>query len=219
MKYCVVGFTGSRSIILLETISLFYNIPVIGEDIDSYRSNFEEFLTRIYNTDNGVIGFRPQNLINRPYPTYLPKIVDLESLRFEQYNQIFFTYRNVSDQIASLIVENQLGNESEIEAIIPQMTFSPSSNPLHLIFVEDYIYGELLVVSIKNYLSKLNLSPIDLNYDDVPAYLDANYPGTMNNHIETDYDYTTIFTNYSDIEPFYNSLKVELTKIYQENNI
>jgi hypothetical protein len=63
MKVCVIGFARSRSSILLETISLFYKIPLLGEDINEITQDlktppsstaYKLLLEKYLKTENGV---------------------------------------------------------------------------------------------------------------------------------------------------------------------
>ena len=224
MKICIIGFPRSRSSVLIETISLFYNIPIIGEDINDHRNFMENFLIEISNFDNGIIRFHPTHLMS--YPEILedyPKLINLELLKFEQYDKIFFSYRNVSGYVSSLVIAEQLGkytyqSVNDLETDIPTMCFSPAPQSNHKLILKDYINSELIVKDIKEHLKRLNIPSIDLYYEDVPDYLMNNFPNTKSFHIETNYDYKGIFTNYSEIEVFYNKLKPEVIKKYQHHN-
>lgn len=210
MKYCIIGFPRSRSSMLLETISLYYKIPVLGRPIDdfhqrNFHSNFGKSLLRnILRTDQGVVRFHPLELMNKQ-DNY--KIYNFDLLNFEQYDKIYFTFReSPTDALASEFVARNLG----------RYTYKHSDDLLKHIdpielnddqLIKLYIYSENLVMQLKKYLKENGIRSEDLYYNDIPNYVNDQFPTVKTHHVETHYDYKKIITNYNDIFLKYEELR------------
>jgi len=218
MKACVIGFPRSRSSILLETISLFYNIPLLGEDINELTEDlktppstdeYSALLEKYRNVKDGVIRFHPFQIHEMPREQMLSKF---ELFNFEQYDKIYITYReSVADIIASNFVARRLKkytykSKDQLVTDIPKMTLSIESHAV----VKDQIYFESIVDQLKQYFTLHNISFEELYYNDIPKYLTDHFPGVSSFHVETNYDYKSIIENYDDIESLYKFYKKQI---------
>lgn len=213
MKQCIIGFPRSRSSILLETISIHYKIPILGEDINELTNRktlskhpssniYKSLLRNIMRSNDGVLRLHPLQ-ISRPNW----KEVSFDLFNFEQYDKIYFTFReSVSDILGSEFVAKQIGkftyqSEDEIVKNIPEMIFNDTK------LVEEHVFSENLVRNLREYLDNNSLEYTDLFYNDIPKYLELNFPNTKSAHVETKYDYRKIIKNYDDINLMYTELR------------
>jgi hypothetical protein len=214
MKVAVIGFTRSRSSILLEAISQFYKIPVLQEDI-APNQTLKSFLLNTYNQPKGVIRFHPDNKILSKKNSYSY----LELFKFEQYDKIFFTTRDsAADYICSYSLAIQLNRFTynsikHFEIDKPIINFS-IDNDLHVHAIKRYVYCQLVADKIKKHFIKQGITSVSLEYNDIPSFIKNNYPGVKLSHLETHYDYKNIFSNYSDIENYYLNMRPELVRSY-----
>jgi hypothetical protein len=207
---------------LLETISLFYNIPILGEnDKKLFNTNIAE--VRISNTvlrnfrkllyinsykrvlsqnekiKDGVIRFHPLQLLEKP--DFEIKL-DFKFFNFKQYNKIYLTFRDPIDAIASEFVAETVKRWT-YKSKEDLLKIDPIFLSEHSV-IKEYIHSEHLVKKIKEYFNANDIKSTDLFYDEIPQYLIDNFPGAKTFHIETNYDYRKIVTNYDDILPLYN---------------
>jgi hypothetical protein len=213
MKILIIGFPRSRSSILLETISNFYNIPVLGNPInDSDQRKLDSalgknLLRNISQAPSGVVRFHPLELMNK-HDNY--KFYNFDLLNFEQYDKIYFTSReSVSDVIASEIVAYTLKRYTykSTSDLFENITPISITNE-HRNLIKTHVHSENLVKTLKQHFEINNIDYESLLYDEIPEYLATNFPDTRTNHIKTNYDYKTIITNYDDILSLYNSYKL-----------
>jgi hypothetical protein len=219
MKIAVIGFVRSRSSILVEAISLFYKIPILQENLN-LNQNLDSFLLNSYKQEKGVIRFHPEDPILYKKNSYKY----LELFNFEQYDKIFFTTRDsVTDYVCSYSLALQLNSFTyqsvkDFEIDKPVNHFSIYNN-FHFKALKHYVYSQVVVNKIKKHFIKQGITFVSLEYNDIPSFIKNNYPETKLHHLETHYDYKNIFSNYSDIENIYLSIKPELIKKYSDDNM
>lgn len=205
----------SRSSILLETISEFYNIKILGEhDINTleirygedYINSLQSFLKKNSNFLNGVIRFHPLQMVaNRPF-----RILNFDWFKFDQYDKIFFTYRkSISDNIASNFVATKINrftykSKDEIKTNLGPFEFTQED----YYHVRDYYRSIHVMEQLKEYLRRYDIEWTDLDYDEIPKYIQNNYPGIDVSHVETKYQYDKIISNFNDIIKIYNETKL-----------
>jgi len=211
MKACIIGMPRSRSSILLETISEFYNVRILGEhDINTlevrhgeeYINTLRAMLEKNSNLLNGVIRFHPLQMIaNRPF-----RILNFDWFKFDQYDKIFFTYRkSISDNIASNFVATKINkftykSKADIQTNIGPFVFTEDDH----YHVRDYYRSIHIMDQVKEYFRQHDLDWTELDYAEVPDYIQNNYPGIDVSHIETKYQYDKIISNFDDIIKVYN---------------
>jgi hypothetical protein len=59
----------------------------------------------------------------------------------------------------------------------------------------------------QEYFKNNDIASQDLFYNDIPSFVEKQYPGTHTFHLETNYDYKSIIKNYDEILPLYNYYK------------
>ena len=216
MKICIIGFPRSRSSILLETISLFYNIPILGEDINQLTLDYkvtptnmlyQSMLANYRKVTEGVIRFHLAQLLERPRKDLN---ANFDLFEFSQYDKIYFTFReSVSDIIASEFVAETLNTWTYQSKDAVFKNIEPMEIPADDRVIRDYVTFERAVVKLKTYLTDNNIASEDLFYNDIPLYLKKHFPGANTFHVRTNYDYSKIITNYDSILEFYNQYKNE----------
>lgn len=229
MKICIIGFPRSRSSLLLETINKFYSIPILGEDInsigktitsrdwiadtvlppppDSYYTALKLLLLMHNRKKEGVIRLHPTQLSFMPYSA---GIINFDIFNFKQYDTIYFTSRNDVDSVASLFVAGQLKtftykSKDALFKNIDKMTITNNET------VRNHIMSEIIVDKLKKYFATHNIDYKELDYDIIPQYIEETYPDAKSHHVETNYDYKSIITNYDDIR----SMLVEQRAVVQ----
>lgn len=206
MKICIIGFPRSRSSILLETISLFYNIPILGEDVNQltdrrvdYKFRLLPLLANIKGKSAGVIRLHPLQLAEVPF-----QLVNFSNFQFKQYNKIYFTLReSITDNIASNFVATKLNkftykSQDDIVKNIEPFYFAEDDH----YHVRDYIQSLKIIDLLKQYFNENSIPSQDLYYNDIPQYLTKYQTSTT--HIETHYDYRNMISNYDEIIEIYN---------------
>jgi hypothetical protein len=209
MKICIIGFPRSRSSILLEIISTYHDIKILGEDINDLNKRYgEEYIATLRmllkkneKETSGVIRLHPlQMSTNRPF-----EILDFEWFSFKQYDKIYFTFRESAiDNIASEFVASKLQYTYKSTDHLDKNARFYFDKTDHWC-VQAHVRSLLIVNSLKTYLKNNNIDHKDLYYNDIPTYLSENFPGIGTSHVETTYDYKSMVINYSDIEQCYNS--------------
>lgn len=214
MKICIIGFPRSRSSILLETTSNFYNIPMLGSALNQFlneggvlgSTGGNILLKNCLRAKTGVIRLHPLQLMNK-LNNY--EFVNFNLLEFKQYNKIYFTQRNPIDTIASECVAYTLKrytytSPSELIKDIPRIKITGEYRNL----IKEHIHSENLVRDLKQYLTNNNITFEDLWYDEIPEYLTVNFPTASTSHIKTNYNYRQIIEDYDNILTLYNSYKL-----------
>jgi hypothetical protein len=213
MKICIIGFPRSRSSILLDTVSQFYGIPILGEDINELTKNYKitpsnnqykMLLKKTERTKNGVIRLHPFQLLEHPRKDGIGKF---ELFNFSQYDKIYFTYReSISDAIASEFVAESLNIWTH--CFTPSVIKEPLIIPNDYGVIANYKNSQRVVANLKEYLKQNNILSEDLFYEDIPQYLEKNFSTVKTAHVKTDYNYREIVINYDDILLIYNNSRL-----------
>lgn len=213
MKICIIGMPRSRSSLLLETLSNFYNIPILGKEINLLQTRYgEEYIERLKtlldlysSSESGIIRLHPLQLI-----AYGPfRILNLDWFNFFQYDKIFSTIRySIPDNIASNFVASKLNTYTYQHPDKPFTKVGPyifTEKDKH--HIRDYIQSTHVLEELNSYFIKNNLGKTTLEYNEIPFYIRKNYPNTWVSHVETEYQYNKIITNYDEIINYYNIMK------------
>lgn len=215
MKICIIGLPRTRSSLLLETLSTFYSIDILGDNIntlfvrrgDMYLKALKRFVDINSSYHHGVVRYHPLQLVEGfPY-----RILDFDMFNFQQYNKFYFTYRrSLPDFIASKFVAVTFDkftykSEEEIIKNINPITFTKENADI----IKDYNKSIDIMNKLKEYLKPTGVPIEDLYYEDIPEYIEKNFPNTKTSHVETNYDYKQIITNYDDLLKFYNEITNE----------
>jgi hypothetical protein len=214
MKICIIGFPRSRSSILLEAISNFYNIPIIGSTINQFLNDKgvlnshggNILLKNCLRAKTGVIRLHPLQLMDK---TNKYEFINFDLLEFKQYDKIYFTERDAIDTIASECVAYTLKkytytSPEELVKDIPSIKITNE----HRNLIKEHVHSENLVRDLKQYLTINNIFFEELWYDKIPEYLEVNFPTASTSHIKTNYNYRQIIEDYNDIRISYNYYKL-----------
>jgi hypothetical protein len=239
MKICIIAHPRTRSSHLLETLAFYYKIPIIGEDLnnqynkirtvnfvrteepmaepDGYMANYTMLVKKNQRLSNGVIRIHPTQLSLLPANG---QVLDFDFFDFKQYDKIYITTRlNLSEMVASYFVSSILDqftykSVDELHTDIKPM----SIHKLHHYYIKMLLYSELIVKHLKEYFQKNNIDWEELDYADIPKYLKTNFPGIASSHVETNYDYRSIVTNYDSIPDICKNLYSIITPEFYKAN-
>lgn len=237
MKVCVIGFPRSRSSLLYETISLFYNIPIlpgerITEIINGFNSNsntytschIENMIKYELQKDNlrkdGVIRIHPIQFSYIIWKEGYSRIMmNLDSYDFKHYDQIYFSFRNsISDTLASTIVAYRLGKYTYRSKDEIFKFKKPIDTIINRRILHDYIYSCIIYSHMKKYFDSLDIKYTELEYNEIPKYIESNFPNVKSNHVETNYDYKNIVKDYDKLEDmYYQDKDIVVEKFYNKN--
>jgi len=177
-------------------------------------------LKQIEHKDKGVIRLHPTQL---SFLTYSSKMIEFSRLQFSQYDEIYFTARkNIPDMISSLFIATTTGkftytHKQEVRLIINPLTLNPD---LYFQSVEMLLYSELMMNSIKEYLTSNSIEWKELDHDNIPKHIVDNYSNATTAHVETEYDYRSIVTNYNELQTIYDQLKpIVLQRFLADNEV
>ena len=239
MKICVIGHPRTRSSHLLETLSFYFKVPIIGEDLNDYYNklttvdfvrtevpvdeplnyirNFNILVKKTQRLKDGVIRIHPTQLSLLPANG---QVFDFSMFDFKQYDKIYITTRsNLSELVGSYIVSSLLNHftyksKDELYKNIKPKTI----NPDQYYYIKMLMYSDLILTHLKAYFKKHKIECVELEYDTIPDYIETNFPGIVSSHIETNYDYSSLITNYTEIPSICKNLKdIVNTAFYQAN--
>jgi hypothetical protein len=211
MKFCIIALPRSRSSMLLEIMSLYYNIEILGEDIgkikkrhgDEYIITLKRLLDKNADKLSGVMRLHPLQLVSIDPFT----VLNFDWFKFEQYNNIIFTHReSIADSIASTFVAEKLNkftyqNVNDIVQFKEPFYFCKTKDSYH---IRDYVNSIKVMGLLKEYLDLHNIRYQNLYYNEIPKYTATKFPKTNTFHVETCYNYKEIISNYDDILKIYN---------------
>lgn len=220
MKVCIIGAQRSRSSMLRDTISNFYNIPILGEDLDQCFNEFrpsnskdlflqelEKIVDNINASKEGVIRIHPSDLVDNALTDHAD-LLDFEMFNFEQYDRIFFTTReSISDMVGSLFLA-RLSNKFMYRPNEDVKQFEPVQFSFkdHEI-VRHCIKSELVIEHLRKHLESLGIVTTNLEYDEVPSFILSTFPNTDCGYIETNYNYSSLIKNYHELPAIYRYYK------------
>lgn len=210
-----------------ETFNSFYKIrsKMIFEKFSSTKKQetkdlftWPSFGIKIF--PHNFVGFIRENSSFQPnkktYPLFIKEnVLDLiEYFNLDQYDKIYILNRKeVVDNIISQLYALQIGkfllttsDKHRSNQLKPngELYLTTNNNYVH----RSRIYCHLFLKYLPRYFDKLNIRYKELDYDDVPLYIEKNYPSIKSQFVDTEFDYKNGITNYSEIkkeiEIFYN---------------
>jgi hypothetical protein len=240
MKICLIGFTRSRSSIVLETISNFHQIPILGQEFnehlpkllpnrdwmedtsspavpDDHLVEVKLSLKEINDCNEGIVRYHPDQLSFIPFSGAM---LDLDLFNFKHYDKIIFTVRHdVAAMIGSRFIATVLNQwtynfQSQVKTVSPR-----TINNLDYYHIKLTLYNKLVVDHLKKYFAKNDILHEEVDYDDVPAYLNKNFPTTHYcSMVKTNYDYKSIITNFNEIMGLCEKFKPEVESMFNRFN-
>jgi hypothetical protein len=71
---------------------------------------------------------------------------------------------------------------------------------------------------MKKYFDSLDIKYTELEYNEIPKYIESNFPNVKSNHVETNYDYKNIVKDYDKLEDmYYQDKDIVVEKFYNKN--
>ncbi len=230
MKICIIGHPRTRSSLLLDSLCSQYAIPIIGETgnrlgtvpTNLYQQLVIGWLKQIESKNEGVVRIHPTQL------SFLQcsrnsKIINLTWLKFNQYDKIYFTVRkNLPELISSLFVAHTLKkftyqDKREVYNNIQPVELRSTS---YFQSVEILLYSEIIMNIVKEYLMTHSIEWEELDYDTIPKHIEEHYTNANTSHVETEYDYRSIVTNYNELQSIYEQLKpIVYSRFYTDNQV
>jgi hypothetical protein len=220
-------------------ISTYYNIPIIGEELDKlyeklfglqwirtgvseqepsyYSKLLKSHLANIESSVDGVMRIHPTQLSLIPKNG---KVFDFDWYKFSQYNKVYFTSRsNIPELVSSLFVAHRLNkftykDTSQVLSHIEPMVFDEEGHDRILML----LYSDLVSKHLKQYLTSIGVEWEHIDYDDIPEYIEQKFDNLGSENVETHYNYKDIVTNYNEILGVYERLKIVAHKRFYEAN-
>lgn len=208
---------------------------------ENYKKIVLKYTERLHTNNNFATKFFPTLGVNYlklksrhsvtypPSPSYTFEVADFLDLqsyfRINEYDKIYFLYRkNLASGMASF-----LHGKSIQTRVNPEMNYKKGLifeqnekylinlyNPKNKLYytkedVNMYVYEYLLLEMYERYLIGKNISFTKLEYDEIPKYVQENFPDVSSDYVETNYDYTN-FSNYKELEQDINDSLYTLKK-------
>lgn len=227
-KICLIGFPRSRSSFLLEALALHYNLNVelsiqrLSDKFVSKRLSYAEYrirFTRLIEALNKsntkfIVRIHPYQFIANSGKKFdLSELFDFDLFNFKQYKNIYVTKRNIVDRVCSLYIANKTGvwtytkdsREKPLEDL-EDLVIEENDQSILLSIMEDVIFEKL-----DDYFKDNSIVYESIDYNDVVNYAkEHNFPIEKVKHIETNYDYSKIISNYSDIERYVKNAELKI---------
>jgi len=223
----------------MDTISSNYSISLIGKNINElvnkfsktnmrpdhsafnfYKTLLRGHIKQVENTDSGVVRFHPTQLSFLPYST---EVINLNWLQFNQYDKIYFTVRrNIPDMIGSLFIAHTLKkftyqDVQEVPKAVQPVRLLPN---LYFQSVEMLLYSEFIMNEVKEYLTINSIEWEELDYEIIPKHIEEYYSTASTSHVETEYDYRSLVTNYNELQKIYEQLEpIAFARFCKDNTV
>lgn len=229
-KICLISFPRSRSSFLLELLSLHYNLRTefsienltykfTNRKISyfKYKNRFIQILESLNNPkDRFIIRIHPHHFFAHFGKEFdLSKMFNLNLFNFKQYDNIYVTKRSTVDRISSHYIAKKTGiwtytKDSEKKPLKNLKPFVINPNDESIL---DAVKENIVFEKIDQYFKNNSINYECINYEDLITYAkEHNYPINNVTLIETQYDYSKIISNYSDIERYYQEFDLEFRK-------
>lgn len=241
MKIALFSQPRSRSSLLINSVSDYYKIKNHFEYFQSISNSFlnrnlksrawpeycqyiENSVVKIHSAPH-CIKYIPTNFIN-VFDEFNKSIIDVmtddtnnyivnlvDFLQLKEYDKIYITYRsNLTESICSMNNANM--NRSwwmKEKKSLPYKSIDLGSDEVRH-YILRLIFTKILLEKIEISLTKNNIKFTKLNYDEIPVYVDKQYPGAKPGLVETEIDYRQLTPNYKEIDQWinenYNNLRV-----------
>lgn len=227
---CLIGFPRSRSSFFLECLSLHYNLPIdlsiqrlsdnlIRKNIvrSKYKVRFISLLRTLNNLDsNYVTRIHPYQLVANSEKYFdLSEIFDFDLFNFKEYKKIYVTKRNIVDRVCSVFIAKKTGTwayikDSEKKPLknLEPCIINDNDKSIYLAVTEEIIFEKL-----EEYFKNNSIAYEIIDYTDVVIYAKKHdFPIDKVKYVETNYDYSTIISNYSEIKQYIENANLEIRK-------
>lgn len=235
MKLLIFSSPRTGSILLQWTLCIKHNLnsvqlhfrPKINELVELMKVqpfNKHQLLNDIKNEilnsqsfDNTVTKLEAGNITLFPY-SY--ELIPFEYFNFETYDRIIFLDRkNIVDRLCSRIIANKIKKWHYNNDDLPLTKIDPISFDLqqHRRFLNMHLLDDICVKIIKNYCKVNSIASEDIFYEDLIPWVNENIK-EKSFTLPTNYNYSEIFQNYSEIESYILSNKKTITVKFLEKN-
>lgn len=241
MKILILGRPRTRSTLLINTLSKFYGLSdkdenfkfILGKfnntnfkDLDYFKNSVKIFTQTLFSGDNFAIKLFPRmvTLSNRRIDnlkTYKLSIINDLSYYYnlKKYDQIFVIDRNLIDSVYSYAYGSKINVFNFRDKTLLKEYLS-KCEPIHIDFnnnpyLKFYVYERAMLDVWKEYLIKYNIKHTCLDYDNIPNYIEINFPNMPALTLDNTFDYKNLISNYENCQTqileFYEECR-ELTK-------
>jgi len=226
MKILVLGTARSKSNYITASIAEYYKLDYIYEPYrvcfeENFKKNFIDSIKKVTQQlderDNFVMKLEVTNLIPNGYN----KLINLNLFNWKNFDKIFTTSRiNLSDTIASLTIAQDLGRYFNTKDSLPLPKITPREFSTKLnndrISVYSSIRDREILKVTQEWLKKNNINYTEVFYETADTFI-KNELGDARQNIwfKNDYDYKSIFTNYSQIENIAEELRKYILQQYK----
>jgi hypothetical protein len=164
-------------------------------------SSINKFFPRHIICNSSKINSDIDNIYNFSY-----KLVNnfIDVLQISKYDSIFVLQRNITDIVASYLFAIKTKKLLHIDSNLLEYISKKHKNVEFT--VEDHsmanylVFENLLLQSIKSVLQNSKIAYQELNFIDIPKFLEINYKiDQPNSYLESNLDYSKIFSNYKDL--------------------
>lgn len=157
--------------------------------------------------------------------SYSGRMINFDLLDLTRYDEIYILSRDSdTDCISSFYVSDTLDNwsaftDSDFEKL-KDIQLNPNlTNPDKSSWpVIQHIWTDIVLEKLKNYLEQKNKKYTFLQYEQVPSYINENFPGIVTPEVNNNIDYKKIIKDYNQIPDYIVKLTPVAYKLFSEQN-
>lgn len=209
MKVLVIAQPRSRSMWLVSLLASYYNLKNLKEPY-GLQYDFAQDQNNVDQWFRSVLSINSDLSLKRDFVAKLqtnnlywegnwqgPSLFNVE-----QYDKIFVLSRdNVTDAVCSmdLAIRSKKWHHLDTPSSIEPRLFNIVDNEDLLL---DTIRAHESLLRTKDYLDKRSIEYTNLTFDSLKGWVEVNLPNTSSHLVESNFDYTKIYTNYNDVESY-----------------
>jgi hypothetical protein len=213
MKILVIGQPRSRSNWLLDSLATHHNIENLQEpyyganqkNAQLYASTIRQAtLKLVVNKSSFACKLQTSDIMGSFY-NFFP-LIGFSGFNFSIFDSIYITYRqNIAEQLSSLIVAKETGEYTFSKFSLPtspnfgSIKFDPIKHQEQIL---ELAMNHLKIRMIKRFLRLIDKPYEEIEYQDCPTWINDNLPMANSIHVETNFDYKSIISNYNEIPDF-----------------
>lgn len=156
------------------------------------------------------------NKIDQPHFLTITDYIDIFQLK--RYDEIFFLDRDLVTSTLSyvfniLVMKSPLYSSENQIKVLKQKNITITIEENLYPYINFYVYEYIIQTQIKKDLQNSNIKFTELNYDDCIPYITNRFNKMpVSKFSDTKLDYSTIITNYSEIQDYINQTYTILSK-------
>ena len=212
MKILVIAQPRSRSMWLVSLLAAFFNLKNLKEpyglqyDFAWNQNNFDQWFKSVLSINSNLSlkdDFVAKLQTNNLYwgdSWQGPRLFNVN-----RYDKVYVLRRDcITDAVCSMDLAIQLKrwHHLEIPNEIEPRQFNMADNEGLLL---DTIRAHEALIRIKSYLETENINYTDLSFENLKGWVEKNLPNVSSHLVESNFDYTKIYTNYKDIESYFQN--------------